>query len=345
MGDTAADHGRAAFQRLQDDLPEEEKNGNMSKIITYIADLIQGGWTVRLAQQNIGELSAVSQHMETIERKLQQLTDCGKEAILEVLEYQKQNTTQAMADYYCDNLNLSLEDLYESVAQDKITEHENTKQLIMDSIKSFHQNESNKMITNMVKGSAYVAAFQLVKIYMAWKTISKASNLIVENPHQLTMINKNLERLEKMVIEFLDLCERNPQDRRVAQKMMRINTLFTSTLSKINNLKVKIDGQIQRLDLLADYSAVDGVVNIAMAGSHGFQLWHTWSDLTSFTKALGVASVAVFTGLAFANYKVFRLSRDTLQDLRRDFNEVKRLQDMLQDLHDQAEQAINEIPE
>ncbi|KAJ7390327.1 hypothetical protein OS493_026203 [Desmophyllum pertusum] len=200
------------------------------------------------------------------------------------------------------------------------------------------------MITNMVKGSAYVAAFQVVKDLHGMEDDFQSVQSHRGKSTSTHCDQQNLERLEKMVIEFW-ICVRETHKTDVLPKMMRINTLFTSTLSKINNLKVKIDGQIQRLDLLADYSAVDGVVNIATAGSHGFQLWHTWSNLTSFTKALGVASVAVFTGLAFANYKVFCLSRDTLQDLRRDFNEVKRLQDMLQDLHDQAEQAINEIPE
>ena len=90
---------------------------------------------------------------------------------------------------------------------------------------------------------------------------------------------------------------------------MRINTLYTSTLGKISNPRVKIDGHIQCLDLQADYAMVDGAVNLATAATKGFQLWHTWSDLSSIAKGIGVASVAPFMALAFGNYKVYQLSQ------------------------------------
>jgi len=148
-----------------------------------------------------------------------------------------------------------------------------------------------------------------------------------------------------MVVEFLDLCNSQPNDRSIAQRMMRINTLFTSTLTKISNLKVKIDGHIQRLDLLADYSAIDGVVNLATAGTQAFQLWHAWDMLTSHTKALATASVTLFTVLGLGNFGTVYLSRNALKDLRKDFNEAQRLQDLLQDLYDQAAEAISAVPE
>lgn len=149
--------------------------------------------------------------------------------------------------------------------------------------------------------------------------------------------------MEAMVTEFLDLCKRKPNDPSVNRKMMRINTLYTSTLGKISNLRVKIDGHIQCLDLQADYAMVDGAVNLATAATQGFQLWHTWSDLSSITKGIGVASVAAFMALAFGNYKVYQLSQDALIDLRKNLNEVKDLQNMLQDLHDQAAQVVEEM--
>ena len=124
---------------------------------------------------------------------------------------------------------------------------------------------------------------------------------------------------------------------------MRINTLYTSTLGKISNPRVKIDGHIQCLDLQADYEMVDGAVNLATAATKGFQLWHTWSDLSSIAKGIGVASVAAFMALAFGNYKVYQLSQDALIDLRKNLNEVNRLQNMLQDLHDQAAQVVDEM--
>ena len=99
----------------------------------------------------------------------------------------------------------------------------------------------------------------------------------------------------------------------------------------------------QCLDLQADYSMVDGAVNMATAATQGFQLWHTWSDLSSITKGIGVASVAAFMGLAFANYKMYQLSQDALIDLRKNLIDVNRLQNILQDLHDQAAQVVKEM--
>lgn len=328
---------------MEKEVPEGERNGNVKNMTAYIVDIAQGGWSFRQAQKNLGELSTFSKHLGKVESMLADISKDSKEAILQVLDYQKKNCTQGMIEYCFDNQGFSLIELYEDVAQDKITKLEDTKKRILDSMTSFNQEQSNKMIADMVKGSAIVAVCQLVKIYCAWKKISAASN-VIKDPNAFTMINKNIEKMERMVTEFLDLCEGSPNDNSViSRKMMRINTLFTSTLGKISTLKVTINGHIQCLDLQADYSAVDGVVNIATAGTQGYQLWHTWSDLTSATKVIGVASVAVFMGLAFANYKTYQLSQETLKELRKKFNEATRLQDMLQDLHDQAAGAVNEM--
>ena len=40
MGEPVTDV-RAAIERMRDQLPEEEKNGNVGKIITYMLDLLQ----------------------------------------------------------------------------------------------------------------------------------------------------------------------------------------------------------------------------------------------------------------------------------------------------------------
>ena len=338
----ASANSQAAMQQLKDELSDDEKNGNIGKIITYIADLCQTGWSFRQAYQNLGKLSTLGRHLEKVGRMLDNMTRDSKETILQVLDYQKKNCTEAMIKHCYDKQGFSLMELYEDIAQDKITKHEQTKDMILDAMKSFHQQESDKMISDMVKGSAFVAAFQSVKIYRAWKKISAASN-VIEDRSEFDAIQKNLKKMEAMVTEFLDLCKRKPNDPSVNRKMMRINTLYTSTLGKISNLRVKIDGHIQCLDLQADYAMVDGAVNLATAATQVFQLLHTWSDLPSMTKGIGMASVAAFMALAFGNYKVYQLSQDALIDLRKNLNEVKDLQNMLQDLHDQAAQVVEEM--
>ena len=340
MGEPAAD-ARAAMARMRDELPEEERNGNVGKIITYALNFLQSGWSFRQAQRHVGELYALGQHVGNLE----QLPEVGREAIQEVCEFRQENSTQGWIESYLRHLpkTISLDESFE--APDEIpTATGNTNKLILDSVKKYQQDRSNELITNMAIGSAVVAACQVLKLYMAWKKISEASNLL-ESKNEFTAINRNLERLQRMVVEFLDLCNGQPHDRSIAQRMMRINTLFTSTLAKISNLRVKIDGHIQRLDLLADYSAIDGVVNLTTAGTQAFQLWHTWEMLTSFTKAVATASVALFTVLGLGNFGTFCLSRNTLKDLRKNLNEAVRLQDLLQDLHEQAAEAMSAIPE
>lgn len=88
---------------------------------------------------------------------------------------------------------------------------------------------------------------------------------------------------------------------------------------------------------------MDGVVNLVTAGTQDFQLFHTWNNLTSFTKGIAFASITVFTGLTAASASVYVLSQNTLKELRRDLNEAVRLQNTLQDLLKQAEVVFNEI--
>ena len=335
----------AAIQRMRDELPEEERKGNMGKILGYVLDLCQSGWSFRQALSNVGEMCTLGEHIETIEAMLGRITEDGKDAILRAVDYQKKNATEAMLEYCWNELGISLLELHERIAEDKITDHQKTKEAILNAIKDFQKKESNKVITDMVYGSAFVAVFQCVKLYMAWKTISTASNLIDSSPNEFSTINSKLQRMEQLVTDLVDTCERDPRNRGIPLKMGRINTHFNSTLSKISDLRIKIDGQIQRVDLMADYAAVDGVVNLVTAGTQGFQLFHTWNNLTSFTRGLALTSIAVFTSLAAANAGTYVLSQQTLKKLRRDLNEAVRLQNMLQDLLEQAEQAFNEIVE
>ena len=174
---------------------------------------------------------------------------------------------------------------------------------------------------------------------MAWKTISSASNLIDSNPHDFTIINSKLQRMEQMVTELVYLCERDPNNRAILLKMGSIKIHFNTTLAKISELRMKIDGEIQRVDLMADYAAV---VNLVTAWTQGFQFFHTWNNPTSFTKGIAFASIAVFTGLAAANAGAYVLSQNTLKKLRRDLNEAVRLENTLQDLLEQAEVVFNE---
>ena len=335
------------LKNIGSQLSEDEKEGSYGRMLSHAIDIAQGGWSFRQAQKNLGKLQALNQHLgkveDMLEENVEKLAASGKEAILKTLEYQKRNCTAEMVQHYRDELDFSLEEFYEDIANDKITEHEKTKKLIIDGMRSYRQKESDKLIKDMVKSSAVVAVVQLLKIFCAWKKISDASN-VIKDKNLFTSIYRNLEEMENKVAELLELCEGKPIDHvRISLKMALINALFHSTLGSISTLKVNIDGHIQSLDIQADNSAVDGVVNALTATTQAYQLWYTWENLSSPVKWLGSASVAVFSGLAYGNYRNYKLSMEALKDLKAKMREVVDLQDRLQLLHQQALQAISVI--
>lgn len=65
MGEPTADV-RAAMEKMRDALPEEDKDGHLGKI-TYALQFLQSGWSFRQAQQHVGELYTLGQHVGTIE--------------------------------------------------------------------------------------------------------------------------------------------------------------------------------------------------------------------------------------------------------------------------------------
>ena len=117
----------AAIQRMRDELPEEERKGNMGKILGYVLDLCQSGWSFRQALSNVGEMCTLGEHIETIEAMLERITEDGKDAILRAVDYQKKNATEAMLEYCWNELGISLLELHERIAEDKITDHQKTR--------------------------------------------------------------------------------------------------------------------------------------------------------------------------------------------------------------------------
>ena len=69
----ASANSQAAMQRQKDELSDDEKNGNIGKIITYIPDL-ETGWSFREAYQNHGKLSTLGRHLEKVGSMLDNMT-------------------------------------------------------------------------------------------------------------------------------------------------------------------------------------------------------------------------------------------------------------------------------
>ena len=120
----------AAFQRMQDELPEEERTGNVGKILKYVHELCQSGWSSREALKNVGEICTLGEHIDTIEALLGKIIGDGKEAVLKAVDFQKKNASDALLQHYWDKLGCSLPELYEHIAEDTITDHQKTRDTI-----------------------------------------------------------------------------------------------------------------------------------------------------------------------------------------------------------------------
>ena len=327
------------FTKLLNQLFEEDKQGNGRKVISYVATLFNGGWSFSNAYKNISDLKKMDQCVKNIESLFEGLKkgDSCKEKALNVIDQHRKNYAEAFS-----NFDLDYERLWEDVSNCKTTEIEKVKEQILEGFANHRQQESNKLIANIVKGNVFVVVCQLLKIYVAWKKISEASN-VINDSDKFNQINKNLNRMKEMVSALVKLCDENPADKSIDRRMTKINSLFTSTLSKISDIRVTIEGHIQRLDLLGDHAAVDTVINFATAASQGFQVWSAWENLDSLNKICGTVSVAMFTFFGTANVATFIITQNELKDLRKDIKEASRLKEALDDLRNEAEQAIGDI--
>lgn len=83
------------MEKMRDALPEEDKDGHLGKI-TYALQFLQSGWSFRQAQQHVGELYTLGQHVGTIE----QLPEVDREAIQEVCEFRQESSTQGWIESY-----------------------------------------------------------------------------------------------------------------------------------------------------------------------------------------------------------------------------------------------------
>ena len=296
MGDAGA--ASAMVLRLNhmiEALPEEKKNGNMGKVISYAANLEKNGWSSaqyhEQLQSNVDELKVVGHVVKEGDTMMHQvwatseratglqaddetITKRMKQMIIDYLHYVEENGPKTMKKHLYDNFDSSPEEFYERVEQSgAINEHKNIAKSIAAGIKSYYQIESNKMITNMTTGFANSAVAQFVKFYFSWKEVSNVS-YVIQDPFQFGLINNNLEVMEGMVTEVLDRCKSNPNDSGISQTVLRIDAMFTSTLSLISNLKVTFDGHIQCLNFLTDVSFVDGLVNVKDAATQGYHPEH-----------------------------------------------------------------------
>lgn len=208
--------------------------------------------------------------------------------------------------------------------------------------------ETKTMISTAMMTALVVVQF--FKFYMVFIKSHRVAFEVTADSEQFTAIKEDLKKMQLLVREGLDLCKiqwgKNKNERSGPQtmaKMSAIIKLYSSTLGKLSNLRAEVSGYMHSLDLQADLSVADFVLNLVSAMSQLYQTWYTlaWSVLTF----LDIIADAAFMFLAFLNIDCFKHVVRSLNATRKNTNEVTRLQDELQDLFEQAERAYEKLSE
>ena len=336
---TAESEPKLDFDQYKDQLTDEEKKGSIGKMFSYITTVVSSGFSLSQVHDSIVAIENMKSYVGKFEALLENLIKDSKpkeDIIKEAQDFHAKNCTGL-------NGNFDFGPLIQLTALDTDEETcvlmEKMKTLLED-FKEKQQRASDDVIIKMGKADGIAATVQFVKLYFAWKAISAASNVLEDNKDKFKLINKKMQKMESMVTELVEICETQPEDKSIGRKMAKINSLFTSTISKISDIRVKINGHIQRIELVSDYAAVDIVSNTLTAASRGYQLWNVFESLSLPTKWLGAMTVAMFGFFGVCNAAVFVMSQDKLKELRKDLREANYLKETLVDLHEQAENAI-----
>lgn len=328
----------AKISSIKDQLTEEEIKGSLGKMLSYTSTAVSSGVPIYKVVEDVRALNKMNDYIgkvETLLNKLVKTSHTKEEIVKKTQDFHAKNATGVMSDFdFCPCIVLN-----EPNIDDTISEAEKIKKQILDALKDHQRQTSDNMIKDMWKASRVAAVLQFVKLYMAWKTISAASN-VIEDKNKFTQINKNLQKMESMVMEFVEICDTRPEDKGIDRKMSRINTLFTSTVSKISSIEVKIKGHIERLEITSDYAAVDVFSSSTTAFSQAYQVWNAWENLSSPSKWLGLLSVGMHAAFSVGHAAVFVISQDKMKELRKELREAIYLQERLEDLRQQAEDAL-----
>ena len=325
------------LENEKEQLSDEEKNGNIGKALDYIISAVQSGWSFARTAQDLNSLQDIQKYKKEISDHFDKLLERNSQNNEEIAKKLKYCFEKNQSSWFGSN-EISTKNLTE-ILQGNTDSVEKIREEVLSAIDKHHESECNKVIQDMAKGSKVMATLYFVKLYIAWKKISAASN-VIEDKTKFTEIENNIKNLGEMVAELVKICRTDKVQENINNRMMLITTEYTITISLISDVRVKIDGHIQTLDLLGDVAAVDSAMCFAKAVAQGYEVWSVWDKLKSPTKLWGVASTAVFTLFGMANAGVWYMTRDKIKQLREDLHRVNLFKCELDTLYKKAKQAI-----
>ena len=325
------------LEMLQTQLSDEEKTGNIGKVLNYVVTLFNSGWSWTRPFEDLASLQKIKDCKKEVEnlfdKSIQENSRCNEKIVKDLNECSKKFSS-------CFDSNKFGSAHLKDILRDSEGNVEEIRKDVLSAIDEHYRSECNKVTQEMMKGKKVMAALFALKLYIAWKKISAASN-VIKDKNKFTQIENNIKELEEKVANLDTICSDDPEQALSIQKeMMFITTTYTATLGLISDVRVKIDGYTQSLDLLADVTVVDSVMSLATAAAQGYELWSTWDNLKSATKWFGGVSTAIFTFVGIANAGVSALTRQKLEQLRKDLRTVNSFKCELDKLYNKAGRAI-----
>ncbi|CAF4056815.1 unnamed protein product [Rotaria sp. Silwood1] len=324
-----------ASAKLLEQLPETEKKSSFGKALSYI---VSGGiiglefWTKR------GPYNAFLKTKGALE-SMWNIIDVGKnnQRFIDAIQYQQDNSTLIDNINYQKHFCCSANELKDKIkqCQDSIS----LETCFKNAINEVKTQMADNVIIKSTKMSSVLIVIQIVKLYFVWKEISKAKNLH-NDVTQFHIINQNMEDFQKMCDKLVEAMK--SEDVKQTQRIIRRATSkYNKTKALISNLRIEINGSLQRLDLYADMQVLDGISNLASTIGHFVQLRGVFDSLSSPIAFLGGAVVGAFALVTIGNGVTYYITQKRLDELRKDSQQLKLYEHRLDQLYEAIDNAEN----
>jgi hypothetical protein len=137
----------------------------------------------------------------------------------------------------------------------------------------------------------------------------------------------------KTIVEQLTQAMQRENMNQVSRIIVRAHTKYKQTKTLINNLQVKINGSLERLDISSDGQVLDGFSNFVSTVINGIQLISLFRFVSTSNTIFTIGMIAAFAALTVANIATHCITRKRLNELREDINCLNNLNQQLDQLY------------
>jgi hypothetical protein len=323
-----------AVRQMYDQYPEEEKNDSFDQALNYISSIVLTGgstWTKFNAFISFRKEKVALDNLLSIINK-----GDGKQRFYDAFQCQQKNST--VIDYE-KHFSCSAQQIHEKIkrCRDILSLEKHFKDAIRDS----QQKLADKVSRNSSMTSSVIIVVQIIKLYFVWKEINVAKNLHNDSK-KFQQIETNINMLKTIVEQLTEAMQRENMTQ-ISRISTRAHTKYNQTKTLINDLQVKINGSLQRLDISADGQVLDGISNFSSGVGSAVQLHHLFHHASTWNTIFAFGIIAAFTLLTVANVTTYFISKSRLDELRQNMNYLDSLNQQLDQLYQIIEEAENSI--